>query len=175
MRRRDFLCFLGVLSAGPVTALAQSKAIPKIAIIGSIGQPAVDAFKERLHDQGFDDGDTILILGGPVSATTSKEVSMMVSHLMSQNIDVIFASGAVAGKAAKDATSKIPIVCLTGDLVGAGLVQSLARPGGNITGISILTAEASAKRLELLKENSFLPLTGLRSSTISTTLQPHSR
>jgi len=65
---------------------------------------------------------------------------------------LIFASGAVAGRTAKDATSTIPIVCLTGDLVEPGLVQSLASPGGNVTGISILTAEASAKRLELLKQ-----------------------
>lgn len=65
---------------------------------------------------------------------------------------MIFASGAVAGKATKNATSTIPMVCLTGDLVKAGLVQSLASPGGNVTGISILTAEASAKRLELLMQ-----------------------
>ena len=78
-------------------------------------------------------------------------MSKTVSDLISQKIDLIFASGAVAGKTAKDATSTIPIVCLTGDLVQAGIVQSLATPGGNVTGISILTAEASAKRLELLK------------------------
>jgi putative ABC transport system substrate-binding protein len=152
MRRRDFLSFLSVVSACPVTALAQSKAIPRIGIIGSLGQAAVDAFKDGLRERGFTDGETVLVLGGPASAATPEEVSKTVSHLISQNIDVIFASGAVAGKAAKNATSIIPIVCLTGDLVGAGLVQSLANPGGNITGVSILTAEASAKRLELLRQ-----------------------
>jgi len=152
MRRREFLGLVSVVAACPVTALAQSKTIPRIGIIGSLNQNAVDSFKDGLREFGLVDGETILILGGPASAVTSEAVSKAVSHLISQKIDVIFASGAVAGKSAKDATGLIPIVCLTGDLVGVGLVQSLASPGGNITGISILTAEASAKRLELLKQ-----------------------
>jgi putative tryptophan/tyrosine transport system substrate-binding protein len=152
MRRRDFLGLVSVVAARPVTALALSTTIPRIGIIGSLGQTAIDAFKDGLRELGLVDGETILILGGPASAVTPEAVSKAVSHLISQKIDVIFASGAVAGKSAKDATGLIPIVCLTGDLVGVGLVQSLASPGGNITGISILTAEASAKRLELLRQ-----------------------
>ena len=138
-------------AAWPFAAIAQSKAIARIAIIGSLDQGAINAFKDGLREFGLVEGETIIILGSPASAASPEEVSKSVSNFISQKIDLIFASGAVAGRTAKGATSTLPIVCLTGDLVGAGLVQSLASPGGNVTGISILTTEASAKRLELLK------------------------
>jgi putative ABC transport system substrate-binding protein len=133
-------------------AIAQSNAIPRIAVIGSLGQRAIDALKDGLRQFEFVDGETIIIVGSPASAASPEAVTKTVSILISQKIDLIFASGALAGKIAKDATSTIPIVCLTGDLVAAGLIHSLASPGGNVTGISILTAEESAKRLELLKQ-----------------------
>jgi len=152
MRRRDFMSLVGATAACTFPAIAQSNAIPRLAMIGSFGQGAIDALKEGLRQFGFFDGKTIIIVGRPASAASPQAVSKMVSNLISQRIDVIFASGALAGKIAKDATSTIPIVCLTGDLVGAGIVQSLASPGGNVTGISFLTTEASAKRLELLKQ-----------------------
>jgi putative ABC transport system substrate-binding protein len=152
MRRRQVLTLLSVLAAYPAAALAQSKSIPKIGIVGSLNQRAIDEFKDGLRDLGLVDGDTVVVVGDPASAASPEAVSRTVSHFISQGISVIFASGAVAGKAAQNATSTIPIVCLTGDLVKAGLVQSLASPGGNVTGISILTAEASAKRLELLMQ-----------------------
>ncbi|WMT75718.1 ABC transporter substrate-binding protein [Bradyrhizobium sp. Ash2021] len=154
MRRREFIELAGLTSvwaARPFAAIAQSKAIARIAIIGSLGQNAIDALKDGLREFGLVDGETIIIVGSPASAASPEAVSTTVSDLISQKINLIFASGALAGRIAKDATSTIPIVCLTGDLVGAGLVQSLASPGGNVTGISILTAEASAKRLELLR------------------------
>lgn len=152
MKRRDFMSLVTATAACSLPAIARAKPIARIAIVGSLNQGAIDAVKDGLRDFGFVDGETIIVLGSPASAASPEEVFETLSNLISQNIDVIFASGAVAGRTAKDATSRIPIVCLTGDLVGAGLVQSLASPGGNITGISILTAEASAKRLELLKQ-----------------------
>ena len=152
MRRRQVLRLLSVLAAYPATSLAQAKHIPKIGIVGSLNQRAINEFKDGLRELGLVDGDTVVVLGDPASAASPEAVSRTVSQFISQGIDVIFASGAVAGKAAQNATSTIPIVCLTGDLVKAGLVQSLATPGGNVTGISILTAEASAKRLELLMQ-----------------------
>jgi putative tryptophan/tyrosine transport system substrate-binding protein len=155
MRRRDFISLVGATAACTFSAIAQSKTTPRIAIIGSLGQFAVNALKEGLREFDLVDGETIIIVGGPTTTVRPEAISGVVANLISQKIDVIFASGALAGRTAKDATSTIPIVCLTGDLVGAGLVQSLARPGGNVTGISILTAEASAKRLELLRQ--FVP------------------
>lgn len=152
MRRRQLLSLLGGLTIYPANALAESKRIPRVGIVGSLGQETIDAFKDGLREFGLIDGDTVVVLGEPASAASPEAVSKTISHFVSQGIDVIFASGAVAGKAAKNATSTIPIVCLTGDLVEAGLVQSLARPGGNVTGVSMLTAEASAKRLELLMQ-----------------------
>jgi putative ABC transport system substrate-binding protein len=132
--------------------MAQSKAVPTVAIVGSFGPGVIETLNDGLQEFGFIDGKTVVVLGSPASAASPEAVSKMLSDVIAKNIDVIFASGAVAGKAAKAATSTIPIVCLTGDLVGAGLVQSLASPGGNITGISMLTSEASAKRLEVLKQ-----------------------
>lgn len=152
MRRRDFLSLVTATAACPFATIAQSKAGARIGILGSLGQSAIDAFKDGLREFGLVDGETIIVVGDPASAASPETVSETVSSLIAQKIDLIFASGALAGRTAKDATSTIPIVCLTGDLVGAGLVQSLARPGGNITGISMLTAEASAKRLEVLKQ-----------------------
>jgi putative ABC transport system substrate-binding protein len=152
MRRREFIGLIGGATVLPLAAYAQSKAIPRIAIIGSLGQNSVNALKEGLRGFGLVDEATIIVVGGPATTVTPEAVSAAVSNLISQKIDVIFAPGALAGRTAKDATSTIPIVCLTGDLVGARLVQSLASPGGNITGISLLTAEASAKRLELLRQ-----------------------
>jgi putative tryptophan/tyrosine transport system substrate-binding protein len=151
MRRREFMSLVTATAAWPFAAVAQSKAIARIAVIGSLDQGAINAFKDGLREFGLVEGETIIILGSPASAASPEEVSKSVSNFISQKIDLIIASGAVAGRTAKGATSTHPIVCLTGDLVGAGLVQSLASPGGNVTGISILTAEASAKRLELLK------------------------
>lgn len=155
MRRREFaqLSALALLWATrPIAALAQSKEVPTIAVVGSFGPGVIETLSDGLQEFGFINGKTILVLGSPASAASPETVSKMLSDVMAKNVDVIFASGAVAGKTAKTATTTIPIVCLTGDLVGAGLVQSLASPGGNITGISMLTAEASAKRLEMLKQ-----------------------
>lgn len=152
MRRREFLAGSGAAAVWPlVAAAAQSKVIPRIGIAGTLGPPAVDAFKEGLRDFGFIEGETIVVLGG-AGTQAPEAVETIVSDFISKNIDVIFASGAVAGKIAKAKTGATPIVCLTGDLVGAGLVQSLASPGGNVTGISLLTSEEGGKRLALLKQ-----------------------
>jgi putative tryptophan/tyrosine transport system substrate-binding protein len=152
MRRREFISLVIATASYPFAAVAQSKGAARIAIIGSLNQSAINTFKDGLREFGLVEGETIFVAGGPASAASPEELSKTVSHLITQKIDLMFASGALAGRTAKNATSTIPIVCLTGDLVGAGLVQSLANPGGNVTGISILTAEASAKRLELLKQ-----------------------
>ena len=152
MRRREFLAGSGAAAVWPlVAAAAQSKVIPRIGIAGTLGPPAVGAFKDGLRDFGFIEGETIVVLGG-AGTQAPEAVETIVSDFTSKNIDVIFASGAVAGKIAKAKTGATPIVCLTGDLVGAGLVQSLASPGGNVTGISLLTSEEGGKRLALLKQ-----------------------
>jgi putative ABC transport system substrate-binding protein len=151
MKRREFIAGTGATAVWPLVAAAQSKVIPKIGIVGTLGQPAVDAFKDGLRNFGLIDGQTIAVLGG-AGAQAPEAVARTVADFVSQKIDVIFASGAVAGKMAKGKTDAVPIICLTGDLVGAGLVQSLASPGGNVTGISFLTAEESGKRLALLMQ-----------------------
>jgi len=115
MRRRDFLSLVTATAACPFAAIAQSKAVARIGIIGSLGQSAIDAFKDGLREFGLVDGETIIVVGDPASAASPETVSETVSSLIEQKIDLIFASGALAGRTAKDATSTIPIVCLTGD------------------------------------------------------------
>jgi putative ABC transport system substrate-binding protein len=149
MRRREFIAGTAATAVWPLVVSAQSKVIPQIGIVGTLGQPAVDAFKDGLRDFGLIDGRTIVVLGD-AGMHPPDVVAKSVADFVSKKIDVIFASGAVAGKLAKDKTDAIPIICLTGDLVQAGLVQSLASPGGNVTGISFLTSEESGKRLAIL-------------------------
>lgn len=140
MKRREFIAGTGATAVWPLVAAAQSKILPKIGIVGTLGQPAFDAFKDGLRDFGLIDGQTIVVLGD-AGAQAPDAVAKTVADFVTKKIDVIFASGAVAGKIARDKTDAVPIICLTGDLVGAGLVQSLASPGGNVTGISFLTSE----------------------------------
>ena len=151
MERRECIFLIGTAAFWSVAALAQSKAPPQIAIVGSLGQGALDSFNDGLREFGLIDKKTVILVGGP-GIVARNALAKQISDAIAKNVDLIFASGALAGSLAKDATSTIPIVCITGDLVAAGLVNSLSKPGGNITGICNLTAEASAKRLELLKE-----------------------
>jgi hypothetical protein len=94
MRRREFIGLIGGATVLPLAAHAQSKAIPRIAIIGSLGQNSVNALKEGLRGFGLVDEATIIVVGGPATTVTPEAVSAAVSNLISQKIDVIFASGA---------------------------------------------------------------------------------
>src|SRR5947209_3089355 len=99
MRRREFLSLVSVLAAYPAIAVAQSKTNPKVGIVGSLNQSAIDTFKDGLREFGLFDGKTVVVLGGPASAASPEAVSKTVSQFVSQGFDVIFASGAVAGRA----------------------------------------------------------------------------
>jgi hypothetical protein len=84
MRRRQVLRLLSVLAAYPATTLAQSRGIPKIGIVGSLNQGAIDAFRDGLRESGLVDGDTVVVLGGPASAASPEAVSKTVSDFISQ-------------------------------------------------------------------------------------------
>src|SRR4051812_13363069 len=111
MRRRQFIGVVVATVAYPVAAIAQLNRAPRIAIIGSLNQGAINTLKDGLRQFGFADGETIMVVGSPASAASPEELSKTVSDLISQKIDLIFASGALAGRIAKGATSTIPIVC----------------------------------------------------------------
>jgi ABC-type uncharacterized transport system substrate-binding protein len=158
MRRRDFIALLGGATvAWPFVAAAQQAAkLPTIGFLGqttrSGGSEWVAAFVQRLHELGWNEGRTIAIEYRWAEGREER-FAELAAELVRLKVDVIVTSGTPAVMASKQATSVIPIVFATaGDPVGNNLVASLARPGGNVTGLSILAADLAGKRLELLRE-----------------------
>jgi putative ABC transport system substrate-binding protein len=153
VKRREFITLLGgAAAAWPLAARAQRrrKQIPRIGIIddGPIWEPFRMAFREA----GYVEGQTIAFEYSR-SDGDPKRLAVAAADLVRLPVDVIATYGTPPSRAAKAATSTIPIVMiLVGDPVQAGLVQSLAHPGGNITGNTILSPELSPKRLQLIKE-----------------------
>jgi putative ABC transport system substrate-binding protein len=158
MNRREFITLLGGAAvAWPIGARAQQPAkLPTIGYLGG-GGPAsqrawVDAFVQRLRDLGWIEGRTVAIeyRWGEGRAERYAEIA---AEFVRLKVDVILAGGTEPAIAAKQATSVIPIIFPTaGDPVGSGLVASLARPGGNVTGLSNQASDLPAKRLEILRE-----------------------
>lgn len=160
MRRREFLIVLGGAAAvWPFMARAQQpKKIPRLCFLtfdpGTLQSrsPRFDPFFDGLRDLGYVDGQTVAI--DYLSADRRGErFPALATQCVGLNADIIAVSTTPAAQAAKNATRTIPIVMIAlGDPVGTGLVDSLAKPGGNITGLSLMVPEAAAKRLGLLKE-----------------------
>jgi len=157
MRRRDLIALiLGASVARPVTARAQQPA--KIARIGFLGLAPASSWASRLEvlrsglrDLGWVEGRNILIEFRWAERTD--QLPELAAKLVRMNVDVIFAVSSTCVEAARQATQTIPIVfAIHADPVGLGHVASLARPGGNITGLSMLLTELAAKELEILKE-----------------------
>jgi putative ABC transport system substrate-binding protein len=139
----------------PSALRAQQKALPVIGYLNtaSLGPFAQDvaAFRQGLSDAGWIEGQNVTIEYRSAEGRYDRLPSLA-AELVDRKVDVIVAAGTPATVAAKSATSTIPIVFTSSDPVGSGLVASLARPGGNLTGLSILTIEMMPKRLELLSE-----------------------
>ena len=157
MRRREFVSGLGgAVVAWPLTAAAQTqKKIPRVGYIVS-GTPSsarqsLEAFRQGLRDLGWVEGQTIALEFRFLEGRAERAPEL-VAELIRLDLDVLVAAGSAAALAAKAATRTIPIVMLGPDPVGLGLVASLARPGGNVTGLSYLIVELCGKRLQLLKE-----------------------
>jgi putative ABC transport system substrate-binding protein len=157
MRRRAFITLLGGAAAWPLAARAQQASrLPTIGFLGG-GTSAtqrtwVDAFVQRLRELGWTEGRTVAI-EYRWGEGRSDRYPELAAEFVRLKVDVILAGGTEAALAARQATSVIPIVFPTaGDPVGTGLVASLARPGGNVTGLSNLGSNLGAKRLQLLRE-----------------------
>jgi putative ABC transport system substrate-binding protein len=112
--------------------------------------PRVESFREGLREAGFIEGQNLAI-ELRYSQKGLEYLPELAAELLSLKVEVIQASGDFAPRVAQRATSTIPIVAFTDDVLGAGLVASLSRPGGNTTGVTILAPELSAKRLEVLR------------------------
>jgi putative ABC transport system substrate-binding protein len=156
MRRREFVTLLGgAASLWPLASRAQTKAnlvVGYLHFADPAYTPAPNAFLQGLGETGYIDGQNITIEYRWAEGQYGR-LAAMAADLVGRKVDLIAAFGPPPAHAAKNATSTIPIVFEVGnDAVEAGLVESLARPGGNATGLSILFTQLTSKRLELLCE-----------------------
>jgi len=143
-----------VLLAAPLAAEAQQAQISRIGFLfyGAPGpSPELDAFRQGLRDLGYIEGQNITIEYRFANGRVGR-LPELAAELVRLNLDVIVTPGTPASMAAKKATSTVPIIFAgVADAVGAGLVATFARPGGNVTGLTSISAELGGKRLELLK------------------------
>jgi len=156
MRRRDFVILLaGAMGGRPFAVRAQQKAMPVIGFLGSTSRnaPLVAAFLEGLAETGYVEGQNAAIEYRWAEGRYDR-LPALAAELVKRGVDVIVTQGGIPPtRAAKSATSTIPIVFAVGtDPVEDGLVASLARPGGNLTGVTFMMTELNSKRLELLTE-----------------------
>jgi putative tryptophan/tyrosine transport system substrate-binding protein len=155
MTRRELMLLLGGMMTAARALRAQQKAIPVIGYLGSESPgpmaPLVAAFLQGLSETGYVEGQNVAIEYRWAEGDYDR-LAALVADLVRRRVDVIAALGVPSALAAKRATSTIPIVFSVGDAVERGLVASLARPGGNLTGVSLLNVELMPKRLELISE-----------------------
>jgi len=158
MQRREFITLLGGVAAGwPLVARAQPAG--KIYRIGFLGVTSraeyrgqVDALQTGLRQLGYEEGNNVVFEYRWAEGRYDRLLGLAV-ELVTLKVDVLVAHSTPGARAAKQATSTIPIVvCAVADPVDVGLVASLARPGGNLTGLTFFLAEICAKRVELIKE-----------------------
>ena len=171
MRRREFIALMGASVAWPFAALAQEPGRTyRLGCLWSSPRgddPAYKAFFDELRRRGFIEGQNLTIeyraYGQHVDLIPQYAV-----ELVKARVDVIAVSGDETVRAVQQATKTIPIVAIVGDMLGSGLVTSLARPDGNTTGVSILAGEADGKRQDILIE----AVPGLRLMAVLIDIKP---
>jgi len=157
MKKRDTLLALLALGAAPFAAMAQQPPrVWRLGWLSAVSRQAdesgpLSAFLKAMSELGYAEGKNILIEYRYADGTNSR-LRDFAADLVRLKVDVIVAPGALAAQPAHAATKLIPIVAMTGDFVATGLAASLARPGGNITGVTNFSPDLIGKRLELLKE-----------------------
>jgi putative ABC transport system substrate-binding protein len=157
MQRREFLGVLGGAAMWPLAAHAQQPAakVWRVGVLspGLPGQsPPLEIFRTSLRDLGYVEGRN-LIIDWKFSEEHNDPLPALANELVRANVDIIFAINTPAALAAKNATTSIPIVVTrVSDPIRTGLIASLAKPGGNLTGLTTISEELEGKRLELLRE-----------------------
>jgi putative ABC transport system substrate-binding protein len=156
VKRREFITLLGGAAALPLTARAQQPAMPVIGFLGSQSAETVAdylrAFRQGLKDAGYVEGETIAVEYRWAEGQVDR-LPDLVADLARRRVALLVSGGGPASMAAAQARISIPIIFMVAeDPVRLGLVSSLSRPGGNLTGVNFFAAELAAKRLELLRE-----------------------
>jgi putative tryptophan/tyrosine transport system substrate-binding protein len=156
MIRREFVCCLGFAAALPFIALAQSRSLPVVGIIRPepLPSPSYDAFQKALRDLGYIEGQTIVLEPRWPEGRQLDDYLAIAKSFVQRRVDIIVAGHSLSTLAAKQATQTIPIVfaSIGLDPIEFGLAKSLARPGYNITGMTLQTNELPGKRLELIRQ-----------------------
>jgi putative ABC transport system substrate-binding protein len=155
LKRRDFIAALGAVAAVPNRAFAQPAKVPTIGVL-ALGtpdpQPIVQVVLQELKNLGYRDGENIRLEIRSAAGQTSA-LSGFADELVRLKVNIILAYHTPAATAARKATSEIPIVMLgVGDPLGTGLIASLAKPGGNVTGTAAFGSELGAKTIELVRD-----------------------
>jgi putative ABC transport system substrate-binding protein len=157
MRRREFITLLGSAAAWPLAAHAQPNRVARIGYLSGTGSaadpgPFVEALRQGMREHGYVDGKDFMVEYRGAEGRPARAPEL-IAELVQAKVDVLVAPFLRAVRAAKAATDTIPIVMVAGfDPVATGIIDSLAKPGGNITGLSMLTRDLGAKRLEFLKD-----------------------
>jgi putative ABC transport system substrate-binding protein len=156
MKRREFMKLLGGLAVWPLAARAQRRKVPTVGYLGPLTESAqrdwTAAFLFNMRRHGWIDGDTVTIVYRWAEGR-SERFGDIAAELVSLKVDVIVTAGTLATISAKQATTEIPIVFGAVTVaVGSGIVASLSRPGGNVTGLTMQQNDTASKRIELLRD-----------------------
>jgi len=144
--------FLALISGSAPTGAAEKPYRVGVLFIGGRDQPHLESFKQGLREHGYTEGKNIVLIYRYAEGKQER-LADLAAELVSEKVVIIVTTAAISALAARRVTRTIPIVMTTGNPLETGLADSLAKPGGNVTGLSVMLSDLSIKRLELLKES----------------------